>query len=118
MGGVGASVHSCVNILRFVLAEAGDAIRIPRLFKGATPRLFRGALRKNRDDLVQMGEIDEGTILHNLKKRFVEDAKKCKSPVACYTVNTVEDLEKVIAYDVDAVITDTPEEILQALKRT
>lgn len=51
-----------------------------------------------------------------LRKRFVEDAKQCKSPVACYTVNTVEELGKVIAYDIDAVITDHPAEILKAVK--
>ncbi len=52
-----------------------------------------------------------------LRKRFVDDAKKCKSPVACYTINTAEELHKVMAYDIDAVITNYPAQILAALKK-
>ncbi len=50
-----------------------------------------------------------------LRQRFVEDAKKHKTPVACYTVNTIEDLRKMVSYEVDAIITDYPAEILKAL---
>ncbi|KNC53433.1 myosin XI-2 [Thecamonas trahens ATCC 50062] len=51
----------------------GGTRRVPKKDQGSTFTLSPGSLRKNRDDLVQMGEIDEGIILHNLKKRFMED---------------------------------------------
>lgn len=47
-----------------------------------------------------------------LRKRLTEDARKHDLTLACYTVNTHEDLRKVTRYGVDAVITDYPGRVI------
>ena len=51
-----------------------------------------------------------------LRKRFVDDAHAQGVTVACYTVNTPQQLAKAVKLGVDAVITDVPKRILKALK--
>ncbi len=43
-----------------------------------------------------------------ITKRMVEDAHAHDIPVTCYTVNTREDLDRMLALHVDAVISDVP----------
>ncbi len=50
-----------------------------------------------------------------LKERFVTDAHTHKLTLACYTVNTKRDLELVTRLGVDAVITDFPKRVINAL---
>ena len=57
-----------------------------------------------------------GCSLAQLRKRFVDDAHALGVTVACYTVNTPEQLSKAVNVGVDAVITDVPKRIIKALK--
>jgi glycerophosphoryl diester phosphodiesterase len=50
-----------------------------------------------------------------LRKRFVADARQHNIMVACYVVNTSRQLEKMLRYGVDAVVTDFPRRIVRAL---
>ena len=50
-----------------------------------------------------------------LRKKFVEDAHLHDLTVACYAVNTREDLLKATRFGVDAVITDYPKRVIHAL---
>jgi glycerophosphoryl diester phosphodiesterase len=45
---------------------------------------------------------------NQVSKKTVEDAHAHGIPVACYTVNTSEDLDRMLAMHVDAVISDFP----------
>ncbi len=58
-----------------------------------------------------------GCSLSQLRKRFVEDAHAHGMTVACYTVNTPQQLAKAVTMGVDAVITDVPKRIIKALER-
>ncbi len=50
-----------------------------------------------------------------LRKRFIADAHQHDIMVACYVVNTVRQLERMIRFGVDAVVTDFPRRIVRAL---
>lgn len=50
-----------------------------------------------------------------LRKRFIVDAHQHDIMVACYVVNTVRQLERMIRFGVDAVVTDFPRRIVRAL---
>ncbi len=50
-----------------------------------------------------------------LRKRFIADAHQHDIMVACYVVNTVRQLERMIRFGVDAVVTDFPRLIVRAL---
>ena len=52
-----------------------------------------------------------------MHQRFVDDAKANKIMTACYVVNTPEQLETMISLGIDAVVTDFPKRIVQALKK-
>jgi glycerophosphoryl diester phosphodiesterase len=52
-----------------------------------------------------------------LRKRFIADAHEHDIMVACYVVNTVRHLERMIRFGVDAVVTDFPRLIVRALIR-
>jgi len=54
--------------------------------------------------------------LAQLRKRFVDDAHAHGVTVACYTVNTPDQLAKGVKAGVDAVITDVPKRIIKALQ--
>jgi myosin heavy subunit len=67
-GGAGATLH----VLRYgsPVGRAAEAVDAARLGP-AIPWL--GALREHADDLVQMDEVHEASILHCLKARFEQD---------------------------------------------
>ena len=52
-----------------------------------------------------------------MHQRFVDDARANKIMTACYVVNTPEQLETMINLGIDAVVTDFPKRIVQALKK-
>jgi glycerophosphoryl diester phosphodiesterase len=53
---------------------------------------------------------------HLLTKRMVEDAHAHDIPVGCYTINTREDLDRMLRMQVDAVISDHPGRIRDMLQ--
>ncbi|KNC46294.1 uncharacterized protein AMSG_02747 [Thecamonas trahens ATCC 50062] len=73
----GRVLEGSIDAPELVETELGRQVRIKASARrsGAQPcyPLRRAALRADHDDLVQMGVIDEGIILHNLASRFKRD---------------------------------------------
>lgn len=57
-----------------------------------------------------------GCSIGQLRRAFIEDAHAHKMKIACYTVNTKPQLAKALRLGIDAVITDFPGRMVQALK--
>ncbi|HYF01827.1 MAG TPA: glycerophosphodiester phosphodiesterase family protein [Patescibacteria group bacterium] len=53
--------------------------------------------------------------LRELSKKRAEDALKNNMYVGVYTINSEEDLQKALQYNVKAIVTNFPEKIMQAL---
>jgi glycerophosphoryl diester phosphodiesterase len=50
-----------------------------------------------------------------IRKRFVADARQHNIMIACYVINTSQQLEKMLRYGVDAVVTDFPRLVVRAV---
>ena len=65
---------------------------------------------------VQVPEYRSG--LHVLTDGFVKDSQKRNMDVHAWTINEVEDMQRMIDLGVDGIITDYPDRLLPVLSRS
>ncbi len=99
-----------------VTAGAPNEVRTFYIFH----RLFLGSLYRASADAFQVpeyqGEEDKNS-LHIVTKRFVEDAKRKNIELHVWTVDEIEDMQRMLELGVDGIITDRPDRLLELLER-
>lgn len=80
----------------------GRRARVPRIY---TPPV----------DALQVPEHSRG--LRVLSERFINDAHACNLPVHVWTVNAPADMERLLAWGVDGIISDRPDQLAEVLHR-
>jgi glycerophosphoryl diester phosphodiesterase len=52
-----------------------------------------------------------------VSERFINDAHACNLPVHVWTVNAPADMERLLAWGVDGIISDRPDQLAEVLHR-
>lgn len=113
---VGSFSNETVAEFRQVLpqvARAGSEQEARRLV--VLNKLGLGRWYRDEADVFQIPERHQG--IQVVTRRFVQDAHRANTAVHVWTVNEIEDMQRLLALGVDGLVTDFPERALKLLGR-
>ncbi|MCP4358703.1 MAG: glycerophosphodiester phosphodiesterase [Chloroflexi bacterium] len=100
--------RACPEVAR--AASLGETLRLFLLNKVKLTRFYKG-----KAHVLQIPEIERG--IRVITPQFIQAAHRNKTAVHVWTVNETADMERLIEWGVDGIISDYPDRLLQVLGR-